>query len=101
MKLAYLQNPGCESVARGTGRAPCAHVPASNAIRGTDGNLQAWKLEKSCCKWGVREEGAALRKEEEGMKEGRSQQQIPGYVTQSGAETGECSALTLLHSFGG
>lgn len=42
----------------------------------------------SCCKWGAREEGAALRKEEEGMKERRSHEQVPGHVTQSGAETG-------------
>lgn len=55
---------------------------------GRDGNLWAWKLEKSCCKWGVREEGAALRKEKEGMKEGKSHQQIPGHITQSAAETG-------------
>lgn len=43
---------------------------------------------RRCCKWGVRKEGAALRKEEEGTKEGRSHQQVPGRITQSGAETG-------------
>lgn len=31
------------------------------------------------------------------MKEEKSHQQVPGHVTQSGAETGSCSALTLLH----
>lgn len=87
LKLVHLQNPGSESVARGTGRAPSAHIPASSAIGGemeTSGH-GSWKR---CCKWAVRKEGAALRKEEEGMKEERSHQQVPGCVTQSGAETG-------------
>lgn len=41
----------------------------------------------TCCKWRVKEEGTALRKEEERMKERRNHQLVPEHVTQTGPET--------------
>lgn len=104
--MSHLQHLGGDHVLN-----ECIYkTPAGRAVSGAQGGslsphpcqqCHQWERQKalgtgqgdreagnSCCKQGAREEGAALRKEEEGMKERRRYQWVPGHVTQSGAETG-------------